>query len=38
MFSDREKITTLREAFENKIGKENVIYTKKITKRTFKAR
>ena len=28
MFSDREKITTLREAFENKIGKENVIYAK----------
>lgn len=28
MFSDKSKITTLKEAFEAKIGKENVIYTK----------
>lgn len=28
MFSDREKITTLREAFEEKIGKENILYAK----------
>lgn len=28
MFSDKPKITTLKEAFEAKIGKENVIYTK----------
>lgn len=28
MFSDKERITTLREAFESKIGKENVIYAK----------
>lgn len=28
MFSDKSKITTLKEAFENKIGKENVIYSK----------
>lgn len=28
MFSDKSKITTLKEAFEAKIGKENVIYAK----------
>lgn len=28
MFSDKAKITTLKEAFEAKIGKENVIYAK----------
>lgn len=28
IFSDKSKITTLKEAFEAKIGKENVIYTK----------
>lgn len=28
MFSDKSKITTLKEAFGAKIGKENVIYTK----------
>lgn len=28
MFSDKAKITTLKEAFEAKIGKENVIYSK----------
>lgn len=28
MFSDKEKIITLKEAFESKIGKENVIYAK----------
>lgn len=28
MFSDKSRITTLKEAFENKIGKENVIYAK----------
>lgn len=28
MFSDKSKITTLKEVFEAKIGKENVIYTK----------
>lgn len=29
MFSDKSKITTLKEAFEAKIGKENVIYAKR---------
>ena len=28
MFSDKEEIITLKEAFESKIGKENVIYAK----------
>lgn len=28
MFSDKSKITTLREAFESKIGKDNVLYAK----------
>lgn len=28
MFSDKSRITTLKEAFETKIGKENVIYAK----------
>lgn len=28
MFSDKSKITTLKEAFENKIGRENVSYAK----------
>ena len=28
MFSDKSKITTLKEAFEAKIGKENVVYAK----------
>lgn len=28
MFSDKSKITTLREAFESKIGKDNVLYAR----------
>lgn len=28
MFSDKTRITTLKEAFENKIGKENIFYAK----------
>lgn len=28
MFSDKEKIITLKEAFQNKIGKENIVYAK----------
>lgn len=28
MFSDKEKITTLKEAFEDRIGKENIVYAK----------